>query len=201
MARPPRQDIDGAVHHVYARGNAREAIYRTDTDRKVYLAFLARVIPRQGWRCLSYCLMPNHVHLILETPQANLAAGMQRLHGAYAQVFNKRHDRVGHLFQGRYGNSLIRDDEQLLTAMAYVALNPVAAGLCGLPDEWPWSTHAAVVQDAPGPQWLDVGRLLWYLEGLGGDPRGRYADLIEARLPEARRRGSQARFTGSDPVK
>jgi putative transposase len=113
------------------------------------------------WRCLAYCLMDNHLHLVLETPHGNLSRGMQRLHGGYAQAFNNRHDRVGHVFQGRYGAGLIESTEQLLAAVAYVARNPVEAGLCTRPEEWPWSSFRAVVEPhARSPDWLDVQRLL-----------------------------------------
>ena len=107
---------------------------------------LAQAVRRQRWSCLAYCLMHNHIHLLVETPQPNLGAGMQRLHGLYAQTFNKRHKRCGHLFQGRYGGDRVRTDEQLLTAARYIALNPVEAGLCERPDEWPWSSHAGVLE-------------------------------------------------------
>jgi putative transposase len=121
--------------------------------------------------------MPNHLHLLLETPHPNLGRGMQRLQSSYAQTFNRRHHRVGHLFQGRYGSAHITSDERLWTTAAYVALNPVAAGLCETPEEWPWSSHAATLQGRPRLRWLDVPRLLSFFEGLGGDPREHYAAL------------------------
>jgi REP element-mobilizing transposase RayT len=115
MPRSTRDEVEGGVHHVFARGNDRREIYLDDFDRKIYLVMLGRVTRRQRWRCLAYCLMPNHVHLLVETPEANLGAGMQRLHGSYAQTFNERHGRSGHVFQGRYGSVLITRDEQLWT--------------------------------------------------------------------------------------
>jgi putative transposase len=163
---------------VFARGIARREIYVDDVDRRIYLATLGRVARRQQWRCLAYCLMPNHVHLLVETPFANLGAGMQRLHGDYAHVFNERHGRSGHVFQGRYGSVRITTDEQLWTTAAYVALNPVAAGLCQAPEEWPWSSHGWMADARRRPGWLDVPRLLSYFEGLGGDPREHYAALM-----------------------
>src|SRR3954454_20748947 len=101
MPRKPRVELAGGVHHVYARGNAREDIYRDDVDRRMYLHTLGREVARWKWRCLAYCLMSNHVHLLLETPEPNLGRGMQRAHGTYARLFNRRHARVGHVFQGR----------------------------------------------------------------------------------------------------
>jgi putative transposase len=175
MPRPHRDEVEGGVHHVFARGNDRREIYLDDLDREVYLAMLGRVTRRQRWHCLAYCLMPNHVHLLVETPEANLGAGMQRLHGKYAQIFNERHGRCGHVFQGRYGSVLMETDEQLWHVAGYIALNPVRAGLCARPEEWPWSSHAATL-DGGGPHaWLDDRRLLSHFAGLGGDARRRYA--------------------------
>jgi putative transposase len=179
MPRRPREELEGAVHHVFARGNDRRDIYVDDVDRRVYLAMLGRVTRRQRWRCLSYCLMPNHVHLLVETPDANLGAGMQRLHGDYAHTFNERHGRCGHVFQGRFGSIRMVTDEQLWAAAAYVALNPVTAGLCNAPDEWPWSSHGSTIETRRTPAWLDAARLLSYFEGLGGDPLQRYLAMTE----------------------
>src|SRR5262245_9626283 len=89
--------------------------------------------------------MNNHVHLLLETREPNLGAGMKRLHGSYVQRFHARHGSSGHLFQGRYGAKCITTDEQLWTAAAYIAMNPVEAGLCRRPDAWPWSSHSMVL--------------------------------------------------------
>src|ERR671930_779582 len=149
MARPHRPQIAGGIYHVYARGNKRADIYRDDVDRMTYLHLLERVVVRQDWRCLSYCLMPNHVHLLLETPEPNLADGMRRLHGDYAHLFNERHGDVGHVFQGRYGSVTITTDEQLVVALAYIAHNPVKADLAESAAGWAWSSHRAVVGAAP----------------------------------------------------
>lgn len=164
--------------HVYARGNRKQRIYEDDVDRAGYLMLLGQVVVRQRWLCLAYCLMHNHVHLLLETPEPNLAAGMQRLHGLHAQAFNKRHRHVGHLFQGRYGAVVVRTDEQLLTVVRYIALNPVEAGLCGDAAAWAWGSHAAVANRGAEPAWLDVRRLLAYFGAGGGDPRERYAEVV-----------------------
>lgn len=178
MARKPRVELAGGTHHVYARGNGRQAIYLDDVDRHSYLAMLARVIARREWRCLSYCLMDNHVHLLIETPKANLGAGMQALHGLFAQQFNARHGRSGHLFQGRFGSRLMRTDAHLLMAIAYIARNPVAAGLCRNPADWPWSSHGAITASGP-PSWLDHERLLSYYDPLGGIPSHRYEAAVD----------------------
>jgi putative transposase len=185
MARRPREEFEGAVHHVFARGNDRRLIVLDDADRRRYLAMLAAVIDRMHWYCLAYCLMDNHVHLLIETPLANLARGVQRLHGEYARSFNERHGTSGHLFQGRYGAARARTDSQLQTAVAYIACNPSEAGLCGRPEAWRWSSHAATLA-GPSPPWLACERLLAYFGASGGDARERYRNVVEDRLSRAR---------------
>ena len=168
------------MHHVYARGNNKQDIYLCDRDRALYLRTLAEVVARKRWSCLAYCLMDNHVHLLIKTPEPNLGSGMGRLHTLYAQGFNKTYGRCGHVFQGRFGSVPIRTDEQLLVTARYVALNPVEAGLCDRPGDWAWSSHAAVVGTRP-PEWLDVERLLAVFGMWGGDPRARYVEFVESR--------------------
>jgi putative transposase len=174
MPRKPRHEVAGGVHHVFARGNGRRPIFLDDADHRLYLAMLGRVVARSQWRCLAFCLMENHIHLLVETPKPNLGAGMQQLHGRFAQRFNQRHTRSGHVFQGRYGSVPVRTDEHLWTTVAYIVANPVAAGLCRAPDDWPWSSHRAVLGDEVVP-WLDVARLLSFYTSLGGEPVCRYA--------------------------
>jgi REP element-mobilizing transposase RayT len=103
MPRAPRDNFEGGIYHVFARGVVKQPIFRDDLDRRAYLHLLGTAVERFGWRCLGYCLMGNHIHLVIETPRPNLSAGMQWLHGTYADEFNKRHDRSGCLFQGRFG--------------------------------------------------------------------------------------------------
>ena len=177
MPRKPRDDVGGAVQHVYARGNAKQLIYLDDHDRSRYLALLAQAVTRYRWRCLAFCLMDNHLHLLIETPLPNLASGMQRTHGLYAQSFNRRHGRSGHLFQGRFGSVRVTGDAQFLMTVRYIARNPVEAGLAEDPAEWPWSSHSALLASAP-PAWLDSARLLGQLGADGGDPLRRYAELV-----------------------
>ena len=125
MARKLRDDVAGGIHHVFARGNNRERVFYCDADRWLYLRLLGEASERMRWRCLAYCLMSNHVHLLIETPERNLGAGMQRLHGKYARVLNQRRERSGHVFQGRYGSTLVENDKQLWTTVRYIARNPV----------------------------------------------------------------------------
>ena len=161
MPRKPRENVEGGIYHVYARGNSGDSIYRDDSDRRAYLGRLASVVGHWQWRCLAYCLMTNHLHLLLETPAANLSSGMQYLQGNYAQAFNFRHERSGHVFQGRYGAVRMLSDGQVCSAAAYIARNPVEAGLVADPAEWQWSSLRSVAgRTAPG--WLDSARLLMF---------------------------------------
>jgi REP element-mobilizing transposase RayT len=109
MARPLRLEFPGAVYHLTARGNARQRIFDDDGDRRRFLDLFGCEVQQQGWRCYAYCLMDNHYHLLIETPEGNLVAGMRRLNGAYTQTFNRRHQRVGHLFQGRYKSIVVQE--------------------------------------------------------------------------------------------
>jgi putative transposase len=143
MARPHRPLAAGLLYHVTARGNAKAAIFLTEADYEVFLSGLAVARHLDGLLCHAYCLVDNHYHLLVETPRANLDDAMQRLNGTYAMRFNRSHERTGHVFQGRYGSRLITDDNYALTVIRYIALNPVQAGLCAAPEEWPWSSHAA----------------------------------------------------------
>jgi REP element-mobilizing transposase RayT len=120
VPRRPREEEAGAIHHVYGRGIDRRALFVDDEDRLGYLALLERVVDKTGWRCLSYCLMDNHVHLMVETPEPNLGAGMQRLHGDFAREINRRHGRFGHVFQGRFGSKRLKTESHLRTTAASV---------------------------------------------------------------------------------
>src|SRR4030043_179463 len=141
MARPLRIEYDGAVYHITSRGNARKPIYKEDEDRKIFLEVVQRTNTRYNWLCHAYCLMNNHYHLIIETPDGNLSHGMRQLNGVYTQLFNKRHKRVGHIFQGRYKAILIQKESHLLEASRYVVLNPVRAKAVKDPEEWKWSSY------------------------------------------------------------
>ena len=128
--RKPREEVEDGIHHVFARGNDRQLIFWDDEDRLRYLKGLCDVVWRKRWRCLAYCLMDNHVHLLVQTPEANLGDGMQRLHGELRADVQRAARKVGHVFQGRYGSKLMRSDEQLWTTARYIPRNPVEAGLC-----------------------------------------------------------------------
>ena len=127
------------IYHVTTRGVARQAISRDDEDRRLFLVLLAGVTRRTDWDCHAFCLMPNHHHLIVETYQDVLSVGLRFLNGRYAQAFNQRHERSGHLFGDRFAAYVIQDEEHLRAATEYVRQNPVRAGLCRRADDWPWS--------------------------------------------------------------
>ncbi len=160
MSRPLRLAFPGAVYHLTARGNAQQDIFLDAVDRDAFLAILGREIDQHGWNCYAYCLMDNHYHLLIETPEANLAPGMQRLNSRYAQRFNRRHQRVGHLFQGRYKSIVVDRERHLLELTRYIVLNPVRAGMVAQAGAWPWSSFRATSNEAPRPPWLNVAWLL-----------------------------------------
>ena len=195
MARPLRLAVADGTYHVTARGNERRAIVIDDLDRHVFLRLLGRTIDRFNWRCLSYCLMDNHFHLLIRTPEPNLPRGMQQLKGSFAQSFNRRHARVGHLFAGRYGAQLIQRDAHLLTVFRYIALNPVTAGVCDRPEGWRWSAHAALLGKADAQPFLAVGEALTLFGGAAAhDAYGRFVatDDVSCELPASAAAGDSA---------
>jgi putative transposase len=165
MPRRPRTNYPGAITHVIARGNRRQPIYLEDRGYRSFLAVLEAVSQRHGWRCHAYCLMPNHYHAVIETPVENLSVGMQYLNSRYAEWFNRRFELDGHLFQGRFYSVLVEGDWHLLELSRYLPLNPVRAGLCSRPAEWPWSSYRAVAGLASAPAFLYVGRVLGMFAG------------------------------------
>ena len=143
MARPLRIEFAGALYHVTARGNAQQDIYRNDDDRRHFLDLLNNARQRFHWVCHAYCLMSNHYHLLIETQQPTLSKGMKYINGVYTQQFNKRHKRVGHVFQGRFKGILVESESYLLELARYVVLNPVRARMVRSTKNWPWSSYRA----------------------------------------------------------
>src|ERR1044072_3597796 len=165
MARKIRIEYPGAIYHVMNRGDRREAIFKDDWDRELFLKTLGEACAKTGWLVHSYCLMGNHFHLVLETPQANLVAGMKWLLGTYTSRFNHKHRLSGHLFSGRY-KALVVDGSgtgYLRTVCDYVHLNPVRAKLLRNDQrlsEYGWSSYVEYLRKpAQRPDWLRVGRL------------------------------------------
>ena len=167
MARPLRIEYPGAIYHVLSRGDRREAIFRTDADRKLFLDLLAQTCRRTGWQIHAYCLMDNHFHLVVETPRSNLSVGMQWLLGSYTQRFNRRHALWGHLFGGRY-KALLVDGRPgggyLRRVCDYVHLNPVRAAMLGNEEKlhrFRWSSCAHYLSSRKKrPAWLRTDRLM-----------------------------------------
>ena len=139
MARMLRSSLPDGYFHVYARAVADTALFRDDEDRRWFLALLARTSRRHGWDLHALCLMTTHYHAVLEAACAHLSAGMQWLNGVYAQTFNRRYDRRGHLFGARFGSRVVESEDYLAQACEYVLLNPVRAGMCDRAADWPWN--------------------------------------------------------------
>lgn len=140
MPRPARPQAPG-VFHLTQRGVAGDIVCVDEIDYSVFTDLLEKTIRRYRWNRLAHCLMSNHFHIVVEFRELTMARGMQYLTGQYGLRFNERHDRRGHLFQGRYRSTVIGSEEHLAEALRYVALNPVRAGLCGSPEDWPWSSY------------------------------------------------------------
>jgi len=167
MARPLRIEFQGAVYHITSRGDERRGIFLDDTDRAAFLEILDDVVSRFGWLCHAYCLMGNHYHLLIETPDANLSRGMRHLNGVYTQHFNRTHERVGHVMQGRYKSILVEKESYLLELARYIVLNPVRAGMVRSARDWKWSSYRATAgQEAP----LNLLTVTWLLSQFGMDP-------------------------------
>lgn len=141
MTRPIRIEYAGALYHVTSRGDRQEDIYIDDVDRSNFLTLLAQVSKDYNWLIHAYCLMGNHYHLLVETPDGNLSKGMRQLNGVYTQLTNRYHGKVGHVFQGRYKAILVQKENYLLELARYIVLNPVRARMVREAKDWPWSSY------------------------------------------------------------
>jgi putative transposase len=174
MSRPLRLEHPGALWHVTSRGNERHDIYADDVDRERWLSELARAAEQHAWVVHAYVLMGNHYHVVVETVRPTLSRGMRQLNGVYTQGFNRRHRRVGHLFQGRFHSLLVERESYLLELARYVVLNPVRAGFVHGPGDWRWSSYRATTGEVGAPPWLQVD---WTLSHFARS-RQRYADFV-----------------------
>ena len=179
MPRPPRISIANGIYHVTARGNRLQPIYLDDEDDRLFLGLLDKVAARHEWHCLSFCLMTNHYHLALRTPNANLSIGMQWLNGEYARWFNERRGFKGHVFEKRFGGVLVETDAHLLEVFRYLALNPVRAGLCAEPHEWRWSSYKAMLGARRELACLAVDEALGYFGPEAERARTAFERLVE----------------------
>jgi len=160
MSRPLRLEYPNALYHITSRGDDRSSIFLDDEDREMFMAFLENEVIQQRWICYAWCLMNNHYHLLIETPEANLSRGMQRLNGRYTQSFNRRHERVGHLFQGRYKAILVEKEAHLLELCRYIVLNPVRAGAVVSAEQWPWSSYKQTCDADQKSSWVTGSDIL-----------------------------------------
>jgi putative transposase len=180
MSRPLRLELAGGLYHVTSRGDGREDIYSDDQDREKWLEILGHTCGRFNWRCHAFCLMDNHYHIVVETAEANLSKGMRQLNGVYTQYFNKRHDRVGHVFQGRYKGVLVEQDAYLLELARYVVLNPIRAMMTEEIGTWKWSSYKSMIGEVAAPSWLEIDWILGQFSKQRKRAVGKYADFVRA---------------------
>ena len=181
MGRLHRNTTPGLVRHVFSRGNGRMKIFHDDTEFAWFAALLGEVVNEFGFECWNYCLMPNHYHLTLRPTLSNLSEGMKQLNEDYAQWWNRRHQHVGHVFQGPFKAQIVQEDKYGLTLCRYIALNPVRAGLTARPEDWTWSSYAAIIGLRPRPGFLAADSNLLLL-GDGDEHRlqARFAEYVLA---------------------
>ncbi|HUT91486.1 MAG TPA: transposase [Thermoguttaceae bacterium] len=180
MARPLRIEFAGALYHVMSRGNERKAIVRDDADRKKRLDWLRRTVETYGWRLYAFVVMNNHDQLFVETPEANLSAGMQHLNGSYTSYFNRRHRRVGHLLQGRFRAHLIEEEGYFLEVSRYIHLNPVRVNLVGRPEDYAWSSYPGYCRKGQAVGWVTCEPVLGEFGEDSGQARRAYGRFVRA---------------------
>lgn len=185
VSRPLRLHAPGLLHHVFARGNEKACIFADDRDYASFLDLLAPALARFNTRCVAYCLLWNHYHLLLVPNEHRISQVLQQLNSAYCQRFNRRHNRVGHVLQGRYGCRVVEDGEYARTVLRYLALNPVAAGRTAKPEHWPWSSYRFVLGLEACPDFLALDDA-WLAFGTSDCAVGRerFATFVAAGLED-----------------
>lgn len=179
MPRPKRIHYEGAIYHVTSRGNERRKIVMDDSDREMFLRVLAETLGHHKVVCHAWVLMDNHYHLLLETPATNLSFAMKHLNGVYTQKFNKRHNRAGHLFQGRYKAIVVEKDSYLKELCRYVVLNPVRARMVKHPKEWKWSNYRGTAGLVKPEPWVETEWILGQFGNEVGKARKAYQVFVE----------------------
>ncbi len=182
MSRPLRIEIEGAFYHITARGNEKRPIFLVERDFTRFLGRLEGIHERYGVLIHSYVLMTNHYHLLLETPRGHLSAALHDLNTAYTNYFNRRHDRVGHLFEGRYRSILVDKDNYLLELSRYIHLNPVRARLVKEPETYRWSSYSSYLSPKSSPEWLRSEDVLGQLDNHLAKGRRKYRQFVEEGL-------------------
>lgn len=184
MSRPLRIEYAGAVYHVTTRGNERRTIFYADQDRERFLTLLQKVTERFHWLCHVYCLMDNHYHLVVETPEGNLSAGMRQLNGVYTQALNQIHGTTGHIFQGRFSAVLIQKETHLIETCRYVVLNPVRANIVEAPEDWWWSSYRATAGLETPHACLMVEWVLSQFDANRQEAQRQYREFVRAGIGE-----------------
>jgi putative transposase len=180
MARPLRVEYPGAFYHVMNRGNAGEEIFTRNIEKRRFLDCLQRASSRFFFRVHGYCVMSNHYHLLLETPQPNLSRAIQWLNVSYSVWYNRYHNRRGHVFQGRFKALLVQADSYLNTLSQYIHLNPVRAGIVQKPEEYSWCSYLDFLGQRQAPDWLETDRILTELHPHRPEAIRRYRAMIES---------------------
>jgi REP-associated tyrosine transposase len=177
VPRAPRPQVEGGIYHLTARGVRRLPLFVDDEDRLTYTALLSQVVARFGWLVHLYCLMPNHVHLLVETPHGNVSRAVQWFHGRYAEHVNQRHAHEGHVFDRRFHSVLVERDPHLLEAVRYIAMNPVRAAICAEPEWFPWSSYRELVGLSP-PTCTSLDLILGCFADEPDSARARLAEFV-----------------------
>jgi putative transposase len=184
VPRKPRIEVPGGFFHICTRGNAQKRLFLDTHDYEAWLEMLARTVEGFAWLCHAYCVMPNHFHLLLETPEPTRGTGMRHLNGSYAQRFNARYDGSGHVFQGPYSATPIVDESHFLEVCRYIVLNPVRAGLCEDPRQWRWSSYRATAGIVRAPAFLMLDTVLG-LFGKGEVAHREYQQFVDDGHPRS----------------
>lgn len=179
MARPLRIAYPGACYHVTSRGNEQKDVFKNRKDREKFLDYLASATQRYGAVIHVYCLMTNHYHLLMETPEGNLSQIMRHINGAYTTYFNVKRKRSGHLFQGRFKAILVDADAYAAELSRYIHLNPVRAGMVEKPGDYPWSSYRGYIGQSQAAEWLKTDFILGYLGQQGAEAGTKYRGFVE----------------------
>ncbi len=196
MSRPLRIEYGGAFYHITARANQKGSIFSGERDFTRFLRRFERIYERYGILIHSYVLMTTHYHLLLETPRANLSAALHDLNTAYTNYFNRRHDRVGHLFQGRYRSIVVDKDDYLLELSRYIHPNAVRARMADRPEAYRWSSYSSFVSPKTCPEWLRREDVLQQMDNNLVKGRRKYRQFLEERLRKEIRNPLNAVISG-----